>query len=150
LEPCQHHLPHLTAPLPWKNAHDVATSCAFLLDYNDRMDFFWPEEDPQRVQPAETHIQSLQVAPYPDGQRVRVRLQITPFLVPPHIDITLRDASGDEVATTSIVEPMSSQLELTMHLLGASGSPFTIHARLFYPDGPQALIVSTVFKVISQ
>jgi hypothetical protein len=113
------------------------------------MDFFFPQDDLQRLAPEETRIQSLEVDPYPDGERVRVNLQLTPFQVRPQIEVTLRDANGDEVATASIVEPMSWKLELTMHLRGASASPFSIEARLFYPDGPQGEVVSRVFEVAS-
>ena len=114
------------------------------------MDFFFPQEDLERLPPTETRIQSLEVIPYPDGQRVRVHLQITPFQVCPHIEVTLKDANGDEVATASIVEPMNWRLEMTLHLRGASASPFTIEARLSYPDGPQADPISRVFEVVPQ
>lgn len=113
------------------------------------MDFFFPEGDLQRVAPEDTRIQSLEVDPYPDGERVRVSIGITPFRVRPHIEVTLSDAHGDEVASASIVEPMSWKLEMTMHLRGASASPFTVEARLFYPDGPQSEPVSKVFEVLS-
>ncbi len=113
------------------------------------MDFFFPEDGLQRVTPEETHITSLTAEPYPDGQRVRVNIEITPFLTRPYIEILLTDAEGDEVATASIVEPMGWKLEFTMHLRGANRSPFQIEARLFYPDGPQAEPVTRSFEVTS-
>ncbi len=113
------------------------------------MDFFFPEDGLQRLSPAETHITSLRAEPYPDGQRVRVDLEITPFQTRPHIEVTLSDADGTEVAAASIVEPMAWKLEFTMHLRGASKSPFKLEARLYYPDGPQAAPVTTVFEVAS-
>jgi hypothetical protein len=130
-----------------KNAHDAETSCAFSLGYNDRMDFFLPEEDEQQLPPAETRIRVLQAVPYPDGQRVRVHLQITPFQVRPHIEVALVDADGIEVAAASIVEPVSWKLELTMHLRGASANPFTVEAHLSYADGQEAPPVAAVFEV---
>jgi hypothetical protein len=111
------------------------------------MDFFFPADDLERLAPEQTRIQSLDVQPYPDGERLRVNLQMTPFQVRPHLEVTLTDASGAEVATASIIEPMSWKLELTMHLRGASAGPFTLQARLFYPEGPQPAPVSTVFEV---
>ena len=113
------------------------------------MDFFFPEDDLQRMTPEETRITSLTAEPYPDGQRVRVNLEITPFQTRPYIEILLTDATGDEVATASIVEPMGWKLEFTMHLRGATQSPFTIDARLFYPDGPHAEPVTRTFEVTS-
>jgi hypothetical protein len=99
--------------------------------------------------PEETHITSLTAEPYPDRERVRVNVEITPFQVRPYIEIVLTDAAGDEVATASIVEPMGWKLEFTMHLRGATQSPFKIEAKLFYPDGPQAEPVTRTFEVTS-
>ena len=125
-------------------------SCVCSLDYNDRMDFFFPQDDLQRLAPEETRIESLEVEPYPDGQRVRVSLKMTPFQQRPHIEISVADASGAEVSAASIVEPMSWNLELTMHLRGASAGPFRMEARLFYPDGPQPPPISHVFEISPQ
>ncbi len=110
---------------------------------------FFPEDDLQRMTPEETHITSLTAEPYPDAERVRVNVQITPFQTRPHVEVILTDASGEEVATASIIEPMSWKLEFTMHLRGARNSPFKIEARLFYPDGPQAQPVTDTFEVPS-
>ncbi len=113
------------------------------------MSFFFPEDDLQRMTPEETHITSLTAEPYPDGERVRVNIEITPFEKRPYIEVAVTDASGEEVATASIVEPMGWKLEFTMHLRGARSSPFRIEARLFYPDGPQAEPVAQTFDVSS-
>ncbi len=113
------------------------------------MDFFFPEDNLQRATPAETHITSLSAEPYPDGERVHVNMEITPFQTRPTIEVTLTDSNGDEVATASIVEPMTWKLEFTLHLRGANASPFKIEAKLFYPDGPQAEPVTHTFEVVS-
>ena len=111
------------------------------------MDFFFPEDNLQRATPEETRITSLSAEPYPDGERVRVDLEMTPFQRRPHIEVTLNDANGDEVASVSIVEPMSWKLEFTLHLRGANASPFKLEAKLFYPEGPQAAPVTHSFEV---
>ena len=133
-----------------KNAHGAIAPCAFLLDYNDCMDSFFPQEDLQRLPPEETRILSLDAGPYPDGDRIRVQIHITPFQVRPYIELSLTDTNGDEVATASIIEPMSPRLELTMHLRGATASPFRLEARLFYPDGPSSEPVVKAFEVAVQ
>jgi hypothetical protein len=114
------------------------------------MDFFFPEEDLNRMTPEETHITSLTAEPYPDGERVRVNIEITPFQARPWIEVVLTDADGEEVATASVIEPMAWKLEFTMHLRGASranAGPFKLEAKLFYPDGPRAVPVTYTFQV---
>ena len=110
------------------------------------MSFFFPEDNLQRMTPEETHITSLTAEPYPDGERVRVNIEMTPFQTRPYIEVLLTDANGDEVTTASIVEPMGWKLEFTMHLRGAKASPFKIEAKLFYPEGPQAVPVLCTFN----
>ena len=111
------------------------------------MTFFFPEDGLDRVSPEETHITTLQTEPYPDGDRVRVQLEVTPFTKRPHIEVTLTDVQGFEVASASIVEPMGWRLEFTLHLRGARNGPFTLAAHLFYPDGPEAGPVTRTFDV---
>jgi hypothetical protein len=102
------------------------------------MDFFFPEESLSRAAPEETQIKNLGVEPYPDGYRLRVSLEVTPFQKRPHIEIAITDCDGEESASTSLVEPMSWKLEFTMHLRGELKNPYLLEARLFYPDGPSA------------
>jgi hypothetical protein len=102
------------------------------------MDFFFPEDQLQRMTPEETRITSLTAQPYPDGYRLRVNIEMTPFQKRPHLEVVLHDAEGDEVASSSIVEPMGWKLEFTMHIRGELKNPYTLEATLFYPDGPTA------------
>ena len=112
------------------------------------MDFFSPEDILQRATPEETYITSLTAEPYSDGERVRVDIKMTPFQTRPCLEVSLTDANGDEIATASIVEPMSWKLEFTMHLRGANANPFKLAAILFYPDGPHAGPVTHTFTVL--
>jgi hypothetical protein len=100
------------------------------------MDFFFPEDNLNRMVPEETNLLSLKAEPYPDGYRLRVNIEVTPFQKRPHIEVTLTGADGEEVASTTIVEPLSWKLEFTMHIRGELRNPYTLAARLYYPDGP--------------
>jgi hypothetical protein len=111
------------------------------------MEFFFPEDNLTRATPEETRINSLSAQPYPDGYRVRVNMEVTPFQKRPYIEVTLNDSNGDEVASTSLVEPMSWKLEFTMHIRGEINNPYTLHARLYYPNGPSAEPASFSFNV---
>ena len=112
------------------------------------MEFFLSEDDLQRATPEETQITLLAAEPYPDGERVHVNIEMTPFQIRPFLEVSLTDANDAEVASASIVEPMSWKLELTMHLRGAKAGPFKLAATLFYPDGPRSLPVIKSFDVV--
>lgn len=115
------------------------------------MDFFFPEDNLTRAVPEETRITSLTAEALPDGRRLRVNLEITPFQKRPYIEVTLNDADGEEVASTSIVEPLSWKLEFTMHIRGELRNPYTLHARLYYPDdGPSDVPRQFTFEVHPQ
>jgi len=111
------------------------------------MEFFFPEDNLTRAVPEETRISSLSAQPYPDGYRVRVNVEVTPFQQRPYIEITLNDSNGDEVASTSIVEPLGWKLEFTMHIRGELNNPYRLNARLYYPEGPSAEPVVFSFDV---
>ena len=102
------------------------------------MEFFFPEDNLTRAVPEETRISSLSAQPYPDGRRLRVNIEVTPFQKRPYIEVILNHSTGTEVASASIVEPMSWKLEFTMHIRGELNNPYTLEAKLFYPDGPAA------------
>jgi hypothetical protein len=102
------------------------------------MEFFFPEDNLTRATPEETQISGLKAEPYPDGYRLRVNIEVTPFQKRPYLEVTITDSEGDEVASTSIVEPMGWKLELTMHIRGELKNPYTLTTKLFYPDGPTA------------
>ena len=111
------------------------------------MDFFLPEDHLQRMTPEETRITSLRAEPYPDGYRLRVNIEMTPFQKRPYLEVMLSDADGNEVASSSIVEPLSWKIEFTMHIRGELNNPYTLQANLFYPDGPQTEPETLQFKV---
>jgi hypothetical protein len=111
------------------------------------MDFFLPEDHLQRAVPEETRITSLTAEPYPDGYRLRVNIEMTPFQKRPHLEVVLKDADHEEVASTSIVEPLGWKIEFTMHIRGELNNPYTLEAKLFYLDGPAADPHAVTFDV---
>ena len=111
------------------------------------MDFFFPEDHLDRATPEETRITSLSAEPYPDGYRLHVNIEMTPFQKRPHLEIMLRDGDGDEVASTSVVEPLTWKIEFTMHIRGELKNPYSLEAVLFYPQGPSAKPQTFTFDV---
>ena len=100
------------------------------------MDFFFPEDHLDRMTPEETDITSLSVEPYPDGRRLHVNIEMTPFQKRPHLDVTITNGDGEEIASANVVEPLNWKIEFTMHLRGELKNSYTLEAKLFYPDGP--------------
>jgi hypothetical protein len=111
------------------------------------MDFFFPEDNLTRATPEETRIKSLSAEPYPDGYRAHVNIEVTPFQKRPHIEVALFNGDGHEIASTTIVEPMSWKMEFTMHIRGELNNPYTLEAKLFYPDGPSTEPQTFTFDV---
>jgi hypothetical protein len=111
------------------------------------MDFFFPEDNLNRMTPEETRITALSAQPYPDGYRLHVNIEMTPFQKRPHLEVVLIDTNDNEVASTTIVEPMSWKIEFTMHIRGELNNPYTLAAKLFYPDGPSAEPQTFTFEV---
>lgn len=113
------------------------------------MDFFFPDDLTPRLPPQEVRVNELRAEPYPDGGRVRVNLEITPFQTRPHVDVTLFDGDGEEVAATSLIEPMSWKIEFTLHIRGKEDTAgnYRLEARLYYPDGPTAEPVNIEFAI---
>ena len=111
------------------------------------MDLFFPEDHLNRMTPEETHITGLSAEPYPDGYRLHVNIEVTPFQKRPHIEVVLKDADNGEIASTSIIEPMSWKMEFTMHIRGELNNPYILEAKLFYPDGPVDEPRSFTFEV---
>jgi len=63
----------------------------------------------------EVRIKEIRVEPGPDGRRVAVWVELTPFIDKPNIDIVLlRD--GEEVRSLAIVAAMQHQMQVTLHL----------------------------------
>lgn len=108
------------------------------------MEFFFPElsEDGGNlpVPPEEMRFLELRAEPVRDDGplRTRVYIEVTPFRQRPHIDVALTNAEGDEIASVNIIEPMQRKNVITLHIRGPQQSgAFTLHARLYYPDGPE-------------
>ncbi len=87
------------------------------------MDLFFADPTEIPLPPEEVRILKMTVDPYPDGGRVRVSLELTPFQQKPHGDILIMDRAGNVVAGTSFIEAVTPKFEMTLHL------------RSFDPDG---------------
>ena len=97
------------------------------------MDIHFTDLSEVPLPPDEVRIRDLQVEPYPDGKRLRLSLELTPFQKPPSGEVFITDLLGNRVATASIIEAIDAKMQLTLHLRvpDAQGA-FIARAIIFY------------------
>jgi hypothetical protein len=113
---------------------------------NLNMDFFFPELNPAEqgvvpVPPAEMRFIELRAEPVQDEGPLRARIYVetTAFQQRPYIEVALNNADGEEIASASVIEPMSRKNVFTMHIRGPQqNGKFSLAARLYYPDLPDS------------
>lgn len=102
------------------------------------MDIFFQDPDDIPLPPTETRIRTFALQPYPDGRRVRVYLEITPFQKKPSAEVTLFGPTGIPAGNVSIIETIDPRLEMTLHIRGTVlPGTYTARADLFYQDLPE-------------
>jgi hypothetical protein len=95
--------------------------------------FHDPDETP--LPPQETRISALQVEPWPDGHRIAVDVQITPFQQRPNLHVLIYDEQGEEVASVAAMQILQRRLGFTLYLRSAdTRGRYTVEAHLGYPD----------------
>lgn len=123
------------------------------------MDIFFQNPDEVPLPPEEVRIRSLKADLYPDGRRLRITVETDPSQKPPSLEVTLNDASGDEIAQASIIENLGHTIEFTLHIRKPEALfPLTVTALLFFsapiaPDDPQLperMIADKVTESVSQ
>jgi hypothetical protein len=102
------------------------------------MDIFFHDPDDLPLPPNEVKIRQFAAQPYPDGRRVRVYLEVTPFQKKPSAEIFLFNPLGEQMGNVSIIETIDPRMEMTMHLRGAtSEGTYSARADLFYEELPE-------------
>lgn len=86
-------------------------------------------------------ITGVKATPYPDGQRVNVAVEITPFRERPNLDIIIRDKDNQRVANAAAIAIMNFRVDFNLHLRGVENpaGDYTVSAQLYYenPQTPQ-------------
>ncbi len=80
------------------------------------MDIFFHDPNVVLLPPDEMRILSLEAQPYPDGLRVAINVEVTPFQQKPNLEIDLTNESGEAVASVSVVEIIETKLDFTLHI----------------------------------
>lgn len=102
--------------------------------------------------PQEVRILELRAEPWPDhSRRVRIHLQLTPFLERPDLEVIISELDGEKIASIDIIETLENRMTFTMHLKGDTAiGRFTLLAKLSYPDIGVVDQKSTLFEVTEQ
>jgi hypothetical protein len=102
------------------------------------MDMFLNDMNEVRFPPEEVRLRELQATPKLDGSRVKIFLELTPFMKRPNVEVTITASSGKEVAHISILETMLRKLEFTMHLRETKpGNEYIIDCIVYYQRLPE-------------
>jgi hypothetical protein len=100
--------------------------------------------------PEETRIQAVRAEPWPDGRRVNVEVQITPFQQRPNLHISVFDDQGQEVVSVGAMQVRQTQLEYTLHLRQPeTAGSYKVAAHIDYPelDLPAQARAETTFEI---
>ncbi len=97
------------------------------------MDIFFTDPSDVPLPPDEVRIRQFKAEPWPDGRRVKIYLEVTPFQKKPSGEVIITDISGQPVATASIIETIAPKMEINMHLRTPEPSgEFSASVVLFY------------------
>jgi hypothetical protein len=105
------------------------------------MNIYFQDPNEIRLPPDQVRIRELSTLPSPDGQRVKVYLEVDPFQKRPNADLVISNTDGQEIAMTSIIQSPSRKMELTMHLRTEKlAGIFTLGAVIYYlPEVPEKI-----------
>jgi len=107
------------------------------------MDLFFQDPTEVPLPPQQVRIRELTAAPWPDGRRIRVYLEVDPFQKRPSAEVVLLGAEGQSLAEVSIIETAARKMEFNMHLrLAETAGDYTLNVELFYEESPTALNTS--------
>jgi hypothetical protein len=101
----------------------------------NRMDIHFTDLSEVPLPPKEVRIREFVAEPYPDGKRLRLSLDLTPFQKSPSCEIFVTDLLGNLVATANIIGIIDPKMQLTMHLrIRDPQGTFTARALIFYTE----------------
>lgn len=99
-----------------------------------------PEDIPVPLPRSEMRFAEVNVQPYADGRRIRLRLKFLPFAERPSVDAWVTNAEGNVVASMSLIEAIERDFEFTLHLRGPEPrGDHTLHLALYYLAGDDRL-----------
>ena len=98
------------------------------------------QNNPNLAPPEKVRVEKVRPTPYPDGRRVKVAVELSPFREQPDLDIDILDAEGRAVAGVNVIGVMNFRMAFVLHLRGAEApaGEYTVRVRLHYEEHPEA------------
>lgn len=94
-------------------------------------------DDPERRGNAreDVRLKQLGLYVYEDGRRVAIGFNLTPFAERPSIDVTATNSAGQIAGSMTVIEALSPNFNLTMHLRDEEPTGvYEIEAVVYYKD----------------
>ena len=101
----------------------------------NRMDIHFTDLSEVPLPPKDVRIRNFVIEPYPDRKRLRLKIELTPFLKSPSSEIFITDLLGNPVSSANIIEIVDPQMQLTMHLRRPDPQgTFSARVLIFYTE----------------
>lgn len=113
------------------------------------IDFFDNSAETPKVR-EDVRLNKIGLYVYPDGRRIAVGFDMTPFLEPPSVQVTALNQLGMQAGSLTVIQANEANFYLVMHLRDAEPTnPYHISVELFYrtEDGDRQ-VVHTLSSVI--
>lgn len=69
----------------------------------------------------------------PDGRRIAVGFDITPFIERPSIEVAVTNAVGEKAGSLTVIQTLATNFHLTLHLRDRNPTDtYTVEALLYY------------------
>lgn len=94
-------------------------------------------DDPERRGNAreDVRLKQLGLFVHEDGRRIGIGFNLTPFAERPSIEVTAYNAAGESAGSMTIIEALTPNFNLTMHLRRESATgEYEIEAVVFYKE----------------
>ncbi len=98
------------------------------------------QNNPNLAPPEKVRVEKVRSTPYPDGRRVKVAVELSPFREQPDLDIDILDTEGRAVAGVNVIGVMNFRMAFVLHLRGveAPAGNYTVRVHLHYQEHPDA------------
>jgi hypothetical protein len=88
---------------------------------------------------ADVRLKNLGVFVYEDGRRIAVGFELTPFLERPSLEVIARNARGEEAGSMIVIEALSPNFSLTLHLRDREPTAeYQLEAVVYYQEDREA------------